>query len=378
VPAEALSAAGGGFEDTGNPVLVEVSPFPSGRGGGGVGLPSIEIVDLARELREGNRGIFSRALEAALDETLECGEQAMLFLNRRGSAGFVLCRDCGFVPRCSGCAVPYTVHANNERLRCHQCNRQRRMPGSCLTCGGARMRLFGLGTQRVEAEVRQRYPDARVVRWDRDAARTATDHAGIYSMLSSGEADVVVGTQMLAKGHDLPNVTLVGVVSADIALHMPDYRSGERAFQLLTQVAGRAGRGTKPGRVIIQTYTPDHYAIRATAAHDYRAMFDAEMRVRREAGYPPFGRLARLLFAHTSATYAEEEARRLGEELRHARTVRGDAGVDVLGPAPAFHARIRGRWRWQIVLRGHEPGALMSGITLRKGWTVEIDPVSLI
>lgn len=344
----------------------------------GGGVPPVEIVDLARELREGNRGIFSRALDAALAETLARGEQAMLLLNRRGTASFVLCRDCGSVPQCSGCNVPFTVHAAGERLRCHQCNRQRRMPGSCPGCGGARLRLFGLGTQRVEAEVRSRFPEARVLRWDRDAARDAEDHAAIYRALLRGEADVVVGTQMLAKGHDLPNVTLVGVVSADIALHMPDYRSGERAYQLLTQVAGRAGRGSRPGRVIVQTYTPEHYAIRATAAHDYRAMYEAEMCVRRAAGYPPFGRLARLLFAHTSAAYAEEEARRLAEELRAVHEERGVPGHDLIGPAPAFHARIKGRWRWQIVIRGHDPASLLAGVTLRKGWTVDVDPVTLI
>jgi primosomal protein N' (replication factor Y) len=252
------------------------------------------------------------------------------------------------------------------------------MPGNCPGCGGARLRFFGLGTQRVEAEVRSRFPEARVVRWDRDAVRSAAEHAAMYAALAGGEADVVVGTQMLAKGHDLPNVTLVGVVSADIALHMPDYRSGERAYQLLTQVAGRTGRGEKPGRVIIQTYTPEHYAIQATAAYDYQAMYEAEMCVRREAGYPPFGRLARLLFAHTSAAYAEEEARRLGDELHEMLRVHGLTNLDILGPAPAFHARVKGRWRWQIVLRGHDPAAVLAAVSLRRGWVVDIDPVTLI
>jgi primosomal protein N' (replication factor Y) len=240
------------------------------------------------------------------------------------------------------------------------------------------MRLFGMGTQRVEAEVRARFPTARVLRWDRDAARTAADHAEILGALMGGEVDVVVGTQMIAKGHDVPGITLVGVVSADIALHMPDYRSGERAFQLLSQVAGRAGRGERPGRAIIQTYTPGHYAIRAAANHDYRAMYDAEIRIRRAAGYPPFGRLARLVYTHSDAAYAEEEARRLANELRDERRRRGLPALDVLGPAPAFHARIRGRWRWQVILRGPDPPELLAEVTLKRGWTVDIDPASLI
>jgi primosomal protein N' (replication factor Y) len=354
-------------------------PPPEREGGqGGRSLPTVEIVDLAAELRSGNRGIFSRGLESALAQTLARGEQAMLYLNRRGSASFVLCRECGHVPACSGCQTPFTVHAAGERLRCHLCNRQRRMPAVCSACGSGRVRFFGLGTQRVEAEVRARFPEARVLRWDRDAAKTAADHAAILRALSNGEADIVVGTQMLAKGHDLPNVTLVGVVSADIALNLPDYRSGERAFQLLSQVAGRAGRGEKPGRVIVQTYTPDHYAIRAAAAHDYERMYRAELSVRRAAAYPPFGRLTRLLYSHTNAAYAEQEARRLAEELREVRALRGLPGVEVIGPAPAFHARVRGRWRWQLVLRAHHPAELLAGVNLRRGWTVDVDPVTLV
>jgi len=252
------------------------------------------------------------------------------------------------------------------------------MPPACPGCGGARLRFFGLGTQRVEAEVKQRFPSARVLRWDGDAVRTAAEHTATFRTLRDGDADIVVGTQMLAKGLDLPNVTLVGVISADIALHMPDYRSGERAFQLLTQVAGRTGRGSRPGRVIIQTYTPEHYAIQAAATHDYAGMYRAEIAVRREVGYPPFARLTRLLYSHTGAAYAEEEARRLANELREVRVQRGLPDVEVIGPAPAFHARVRGRWRWQIVLRATDPADLLGAVALRRGWSVDVDPVSLL
>jgi primosomal protein N' (replication factor Y) len=364
---------------------------PPPGGGPGPGLPSVTVVDLAAELRAGNRGIFSRMLEEALAETLRRGEQAILYLNRRGNASFLLCRDCGYVPRCSGCLVPFTYHAGSasspgdagaggergERLRCHHCNRQRRVPARCPRCGGARIRFLGLGTQRVEEEVRQRFPGARVLRWDRDSARSAAAHEALLHAFAAHEADVLVGTQMIAKGLDLPRVTLVGVVNADIALHRPDFRAGERAFQLLTQVAGRAGRGERPGRVIIQTYSPRHYAVQAAARHDYEALYRAEIDLRRRAGYPPFGRLARLVFAHTNAAYAQQEARRLAQELDLERRRRGIPGAQVVGPAPALFERLRGRWRWQILLRAADPAELLAAVTLPRGWQVDVDPVTL-
>jgi primosomal protein N' (replication factor Y) len=344
----------------------------------GSALPTVSVVDLAAELRAGNRSIFSRALDEALAATLRAGEQAILYLNRRGSASFVLCRDCGHVPRCGGCLVPLTYHAGAERLRCHHCNRRRRVPERCPRCNGVRIRYLGLGTQRVEEEVRRRYPTARVLRWDRDTARTAAGHAALLAAFAGREADVLVGTQMIAKGLDLPGVTLVGIVSADVALNLPDFRAGERAFQLLTQVAGRAGRGDRPGRVIIQTYAPHHYAICAAALHDYEALYRAEIALRGRAGYPPFGRLARLVYAHTNAGQAEAEARRLARELLGERARRGVPGVQVIGPAPALHARLRGRWRWQIMLRAADPAELLEAVSLPRGWSVDVDPVSLL
>ncbi len=344
----------------------------------GPGLPQVTVVDLAAELRAGHHGIFSRALEEALAQTLRRGEQAILFLNRRGSASFLLCRDCGHVPRCGGCLVPFTYHAAAGRLRCHHCNRQRRVPVQCPRCGGTRIRYLGLGTQRVEEEVRGRFPGARVLRWDRDTARSGADHAALLDAFARREADVLVGTQMIAKGLDLPHVTLVGVVNADVALHRPDFRAGERAFQVLTQVAGRAGRGARPGRVIIQTYSPRHYAVQAAARHDYEALYRAEIELRRRAGYPPFGRLVRLVFAHTNAAYAQQEARRLAQELAAERRRRGIPGVQVIGPAPALLERLRGRWRWQILVRAADPAELLSAVTLPRGWQVDVDPITLM
>ncbi|MBI2759941.1 MAG: primosomal protein N' [Chloroflexi bacterium] len=361
-----------------NPAGAPPLPPERGRGQGGGGLPPITIVDLAAELRAGNRGMFSRALDAALTRVLRDGEQAILFLNRRGSASFVLCRDCGHVPRCNGCLVPLTYHARAERLRCHYCNRQRRVPERCPQCSSTRIRFLGLGTQRVEEEVRQRFPSARVLRWDRDAAKTGADHEKLLAAFAGREADVLVGTQMIAKGLDLPGVTLVGVVCADVALNLPHYRSGERAFQVLTQVAGRAGRGDRPGRVIVQTYAPTHHAIRAAAEHDYEAMYQAEIALRRRAGYPPFGRLAKLVYAHTNAGHAELEARRMADELTSRRTEEGIPAAQVIGPAPAFHSKLRGRWRWQIVIRATNPAELLAAVDLPRGWMVDVDPASLV
>jgi primosomal protein N' (replication factor Y) len=338
----------------------------------------VQIVDLAAELRAGNRGIFSRALDQALTDVLRKGEQAILFLNRRGSASFVLCRDCGYVPRCTGCLVPFTYHAGVERLRCHHCNRTRRVPAPCPACGSARIRKLGLGTQKVEEEVHARFPQARVIRWDRDTARTAAEHEAFMQSFARREADVLVGTQMIAKGLDLPGVTLVGVVTADIALHLPDFRAGERTFQLLAQVAGRAGRGERPGRVIIQTYSPNHYAIQAAARHDYEAMYREEIALRRKVGYPPFGRLARLLYAHTNAHRAAEEAHRLARELLHERDRLGIPGVQVIGPAPAFMEKRAGRWRWHLLLRASDPAEILAAVTLPRGWSVDIDPAALL
>lgn len=339
-------------------------------------LPSVEVIDLARELRDGNRGIFSRRLQTELRATLARGEQAILFLNRRGSAGFILCRDCGHVPRCRRCAVSLTYHAKSSALVCHQCGWSQVLPMLCSACGSARMRPLGLGTQRVEEEVRRLFPHARVLRWDRDVARTAEQHAAFYQSMLRSEADILVGTQLVAKSLDLPRVTLVGVISADVSLNMPDYLSGERSFQLLTQVAGRAGRRADRGRVIVQTYAPNSYVVKAASAHDYAAFFQREIEFRRRAAYPPFTGIARLVYASSSARQAETEARRLAEELRARLRDRYAAGSAVLGPAPCPVARLRGRWRWQILLRGSDPAAMLDGVALPRGWNLDIDPRS--
>jgi primosomal protein N' (replication factor Y) len=341
-----------------------------------IDLPPVHVVDMRHELRAGNASLFSRRLDQALASTLDAGQQAILFLNRRGAATHVFCRDCGWVARCPRCGTSLIHHPAAQALRCHHCGYQRRPPRRCPDCGGARVRYFGAGTQRIQAEVEARYPGARVLRWDWDVTRRKGAHAVILAHFAAHRADVLVGTQMLAKGLDLPLVTLVGVVSADTGLHLPDYRASERVFQVLTQVAGRAGRGPAGGQVILQTYHPDHAAIRAAAAHDYQSFYQDEQRHRRELGYPPFRKLVRLVFRSTSAESAEREARRLAGRLRSEVARRGVL-VEVIGPTPCFFTRLRGQSRWQILLRGADPSPAVPE-ELPEGWAVDVEPVSLL
>ncbi len=247
---------------------------------------------------------------------------------------------------------------------------------TCPQCGGLRVRYFGAGTQRVEQEVETRHPTARTLRWDWDVTRRKGSHEVILGHFAAHRADVLIGTQMLAKGLDLPLVTLVGVISADTGLHLPDYRAGERTFQLLTQVAGRAGRGPDGGRVVLQTYHPEHPAIIAASGHDYQSFYRIELEARRALGYPPFRRLVRLVIAAGSAAGAESEARRLTGRLRSAVQQQA-AQVEVIGPTPCFQARVRGRTRWQVLLRGADPAAAVPD-DLPDGWSVDVDPVSLL
>ncbi|MEX2247486.1 MAG: primosomal protein N' [Dehalococcoidia bacterium] len=353
-----------------------IRPDGDGRPSATPAMPHVTVIDLREELKAGNRSIFSQALQNALSETLAAGEQAILFLNRRGLAGHVQCRDCGHVPECSSCAVALTYHRQQDRLVCHQCNRPKRMPAACPQCGSARIRLLGAGVEKVEAEAQRLFPKARLLRWDRDVTRGRHAHERILATFLAHEADVLIGTQMLAKGLDLPAVTLVGVISADVSLHLPDYRTGERTFQLLTQVAGRAGRAERPGRVIIQTYTPDHYAIGAAARYDYEGFAALELKGRPQTGYPPFARLARLTVSQTDPRRARDEALRLQRTLAHRRAELG-SDVEVLGPSPAYVQRLRGRWRWQLLLRGRDPSQLLRGLPLPPSCVVDIDPVTL-
>jgi primosomal protein N' (replication factor Y) len=272
--------------------------------------------------------------------------------------------------------------AEVERLLCHQCNRGRRLYDRCPMCGSRRLRPMGLGVERVEEAVRESFPTARTLRWDRDVTQGRDAHEDILSAFLQGKADVLIGTQMVAKGLDLPAVTVVGVISADIGLHIPDFRSAERTFQLLTQVAGRAGRtatenGPPRGKVVIQTYTPDNYAIIAAGEHDYASFFAMEIALRREEAYPPFIRLARLVYSHTNAEVGERAAQRMADELREESSKRGLPSVEVLGPAPPHIPMWHGRSRWQVTVRSPDPAELLRDVKLAEGWALDIDPASL-
>jgi primosomal protein N' (replication factor Y) len=341
-------------------------------------LPPVHIVDLRAELRAGNRSIFSRLLQRAMDQALGRGEQAILFLNRRGTATFVLCRDCGHVVRCPRCDVPLTYHRPRARLVCHHCNYRQPQPRRCPECGGKRIRYFGLGTERLEDAVRKRWPEARLLRWDRDTARTHEAHTNILRRFASGAADVLVGTQMITKGLDLPLVTVVGVISADTSLNLPDFRSSERTFQLLTQVAGRSGRGLLGGRVVVQTYHPDHYAIVTASEHDYEGFAAEELAFRRQQRYPPYIRIAKLVCEDEDYSRAAARAEDLSAILRSALIEDGLPVTLLLGPAPPFFARLRNRYRWQILLRHPDPPGFLGDLHIPEGWHVEVDPVSVL
>lgn len=345
---------------------------------GGRSLAPVKIVDMRTELKTGNRSIFSRALSLSLSQALSRGQQSILFLNRRGTATFVQCRDCGFALRCRRCDIALTYHQSEGRLVCHQCNYQRRLPETCPQCNSSRIKYLGLGTQRVEEEVKLAFPSARVLRWDRDVTKGKLDHETILNSFLNREADILIGTQMIAKGLDMPAVTLVGVIMADTSLHFPDFRAAERTFQLISQVAGRAGRGLEKGEVVVQTYSPENYAIIAGARQDYLPFYEQEIAYRRQYRNPPFTRLARLIYSNTNSARCQKEAERLAGLLRDEKESRGLGAIEIIGPTPAFLERIRGHYRWQIILRGLEPARLLSGMNLPRGWSIDVDPMNLM
>jgi primosomal protein N' (replication factor Y) len=342
-----------------------------------IDLPPVQVLDMRRELKSGNRSIFSRALQSSLSQVLRNGQQAILFLNRRGTATYVFCRDCGYSLRCPNCDMPLTYHSPRSALTCHHCGYRRKMPKFCPNCGGKRIRQYGTGTEKVEAEVQEMFPQARTLRWDYETTRKKGAHDLILEHFVAHRADVLVGTQMLAKGLDLPLVTLVGVVLADVGLNLPDYRAAERTFQVLTQVSGRAGRSPLGGKVVLQTFEPDHYVIQSAARHDYAAFYRQELEYRRQLGYPPFAKLVRLEYRHLNAGQAESAAKDLASQIKVWLSAEDRRATHMIGPVPCFFARLNGMYRWQIILRGPNPASLLRNRSLRD-WRVEVDPPSLL
>ncbi len=329
------------------------------------------------ELAEGNRGLLSRALDDAL-ATLDtaAGEQAILVLNRRGTASVVLCRDCGHVQACPDCERPLVYHQAGTTLRCHHCGRATPLATRCPSCRSPRIRYLGGGTERVEREVRGAHPTLRVARLDRDVADRRGAAERVIDAFTAGRTDVLVGTSLVAKGLDVPSVTLVGVVSSDVALNLPDERAAERTYQLLRQAVGRAGRGERPGRAILQTYQPDHPVIRAVATQDGDAFYAAELDLRRRFGSPPYGSLIKLTVALPDRDASEQEGAAMADRLRQ-RAAETGASTAVIGPAPAYIARRNDRWRFHVILRGEEPLEVLGGDP-GLPWSVDVDPESLL
>ena len=343
----------------------------------GAALPPVEIIDLRNELLAGNTSVLSRRLQSALTDVLKQGQQAILYLNRRGAASCVLCRECGYVAMCEQCDIPLTYHATERVLLCHYCNGQRQPLRVCPQCHGNSVRYFGLGTEKVEQTIERAFPGVRLLRWDRDTAKTRRAHEQLLDRFSNHEADILVGTQMIAKGLDIAGVTLVGVVSADIALMLPDFSAAERAFTLLTQVAGRAGRGSEAGQVIIQTFNPQHFCIDAASRHDYYEFYEAEIEARRRYAYPPFRQFIKFTYSHENRLRAQNEALLLREKLDRWIERLGLEGTDIVGPAPAVMERLQGKYRWQMILRGHQLQQLLR-VLHAPGWQIDIDPVSTL
>jgi primosomal protein N' (replication factor Y) len=341
-------------------------------------LPRVEVVDMKRE-----GGLLSERVRAALQKNIEDKRQSLLFLNRRGFANFILCPDCGLTFKCPNCSVTLTYHLRDRSLRCHYCDYRIPAPGDCPQCRGHRLRGVGIGTERLEQEINLIFPEARVSRMDRDTTSRRRAHQQILKGLESGSIDILVGTQMIVKGHDFPNVTFVGVVSADTALHFPDFRSSERTFQLLTQVAGRAGRGEVFGEVVIQTYNPDHYTILKAKDHDFIGFYQEESQFRKALDYPPFSRLINFRLTGNSEKRTKAAAEEVGKIGKSLLKTRYRKGIEILGPSAAPFAKMKGKFRWQMLAKGkssqllhqfaQELALLAEDYTKGKGVNLDID-----
>jgi primosomal protein N' (replication factor Y) len=353
--------------------------------------PAIEWVDLRKHFAKRPSSLLSSELIDGLKENWLRGRQSLLFLNRRGFAEYLLCTLCGFVFMCPNCSVTLTFHRENAEARCHYCNLSAVAPDTCPQCGSARLKGVGSGTEKVQSELKKLLPHARIGRMDRDTVGRKGAYESILSDWGTAKIDVLVGTQMITKGHDIPGVTLVGVLLADSSLNLPDFRSAEKTFQLVTQVAGRTGRGDEKGRVIVQTFHPDHYVFESVREGDMQRFFEHEIRLRRSLGYPPFTRLAEIRLDGATEANVRSAALRVASKLRDMLARPPHHGtVELVGPAPALISRLRNRFRWHLLLKGKDPQSLRraiteAGPTLSRGAapqririTVDVDPIDML
>lgn len=349
-----------------------------------VGLPKVHVIDMRQELKAGNSSIFSEFLKLSVLDSLKAQRQIILFLNRRGAASFVMCRDCGYVVLCPDCSAPLVYHLFGQKLLCHHCGKSQPIPDLCPRCGGARIKYFGLGTQTVEEELikflkknLRKEPIPQIERMDRDTVAAYGIGSKIYEDWVSGKTQILIGTQMIGKGWDVHRVGLVGVISADTTLHLPDYRANERTFQLLTQVAGRAGRGTEPGSVILQTHHPENFAVQAAKLHDYGKFYETEIKERQKYRYPPFSQIVKLTIRHKYHERALEKAQTASRTLLQNRPDK----VEIIGPVPAFIEKLRGRFQYQVILKLPIDGSI-NAYDLLKGLPsevdIDVDPESLL
>ena len=352
-------------------------------------LPKAYIIDMKKELEDGNRSVFSSRLSDEIALNIEAGQQTILFLNRRGYASFVLCRSCGYSVRCVNCHISLTYHSFDERLICHYCGYTVKMPQICPKCGSSYIRQFGTGTQKVEEEIKKHFPGCTVIRMDMDTTTGKHSHEELLGAFREQNINILVGTQMIAKGHDFPNITLVGVLAADSLLNMGDYRASERTFQLITQVAGRAGRGELPGRVIIQTYNTEDFSILAACGHDYASFYKQEIRIREKLMYPPFTNIAVIILSAANDRLAFNKAKEVVGSINMCFNSRG-SGELILGPLRAPHSKIKNRYRWRIVIKCESLEKLISVLSdisdefhrsnVRNGVDlgVDINPVNML
>jgi len=342
-------------------------------------LPKVSIVDMREELREGNRSLFSRELFSKLQDRIEKRQQSVLFLNRRGYSSFVMCRDCGFVIQCPHCDISLTYHRHTNQMKCHYCGYEDHVPTICPECNSEHIRYFGTGTQKVEEEIGKLLPEARVIRMDVDTTSRKGAHEKLLQQFQEGKADILLGTQMIAKGLDFPNITLVGVLSADTMLHLPDFRSSEKTFQLLTQVSGRAGRHELEGEVVIQTYTPEHYSIELAGIQDYNRFYKQEMMMRKIGSYPPFYYLALITVSHEDLMKVVSTTDKISKYIRSKISKESI----ILGPVTSPIPRINNRYRYQCLIKYKREPDLAKNLRMvlehfsqqkqSKGLTISID-----